>query len=536
MQVRSWHDPGSLSPASGVAGNSRAGIANQTRERDPMQRICWLIVLLVLLVPIWWGTDGKDPWDLDGIAPGPTLKGMRSGFGPGWDARDGPLQYPPASYYLVALTYAPALVLFKVTGELKTPSGTYPWGFTHPGLSMGVLVILARLVAVVAAIVIIRLAVADLRSRGVRCPSALAAMLMIGSPVFVYYARTSNVDMHYLAWLWLGFAFVERRPATLQRLVWAGSAAALAFCTKEQAAPIAAVILGAAVIGAWRLPETGHSKPWTRAILPLLAGTVTYAVIWLLPLNHAGCLHHYDYLLHVAKYPRDFSMTPAGFLAFALRLVTYLPDTLGWPLILGIVSGLALSMRVQGLRLRWLALGLYLVWILGPIGYAYNRFLLPFLLVAVPIGCAGLERTADLLARRPVARGFSVVALALAVLAGGPWLGVSMLADPRYQAEQWMNGALSPGTTVLLAGNPMFLPRVPPSMQVINLRDRPDATAAAKFPENSVLVCGRFSPSSAAMLPGLTRSFRRSKFTRRFGLTIAPDIEVYRRVPPGAGD
>ena len=202
-----------------------------------MRRLGWLIVLLVLLVPIWWGTDGKDPWDLDGIAPGPTLKAIRSGFGPRWDARYGPLQYPPASYYLVALTYVPALAVFKVTGELGVPSGTYPWGFSHPELSMGLLVILGRLVAVLAALAIVRLAIADLRSRGIRRPPVLVGLLLIGSPVFVYYARTSNVDMHYLFWLWLGFVLVEHRPATPRHLAWAGSAAALAICTKEQSAP-----------------------------------------------------------------------------------------------------------------------------------------------------------------------------------------------------------------------------------------------------------------------------------------------------------
>lgn len=495
-----------------------------------MQRLCWLIILLVLLVPIWWGADGKDPWDLDGIAPGPTLKAISTGFGPGWDAQHGPLQYPPASYYLIALTYVPTLALFKTTGELGSPSGTYPWGFSHPELSMGLLVILGRLVAVLAAIVIIRLAIADLRSRGIRCPSVIVGLLLIGSPVFVYYARTSNVDVHYMLWLWLGFVLVEHRPATLKRLAWAGSAAALAICTKEQCAPIAATILGAAVASAWRLQMAGKASGWRRALIPLLAAGVTYGIIWVLPLNQAAWRHHYDYLFHIARYPRDFAATPAGFASFAARLVGYFPAVLGWPAILGVISGLILSVRVRGLGLRWLALGLYFVFFLGSIGYVYSRFLLPALLVVVPTGCAGIGRALDLLSRRPARRTVSIALLAMSVLAGGPWLGLTMLTDPRYRAETWMKESLAPGTTVLLAGNPMFLPRVPRSMRVVYLKDRQGGIQGGDLPVDSVLLRSNLSPTDEDRNWEIARSFPAPSFANRFGLTIAPRIDVYRHV------
>ena len=93
---------------------------------------------------------------------------------------------------------------------------------------------------------------------------------------------------------------------------------------------------------------------------------------------------------------------------------------------------------------------------------------------------------------------------------------------------------MAPGTTVLLAGNPMFLPRIPRSMRAAYLKDFQGAVAETELPGSSVMVRSSFSRPDVGTGWEIARSFPIPAFARRFGLTVAPDIEVYRRIPPAA--
>ena len=166
---------------------------------------------VLLLAGITWGLHPQFSWDVDNTAPGSVLKAIAQKFGPHWSS-----SYGPIPYFTMALPMIPMLVGFKFSHELGTPSGTYPWGFAHPDFSVNALTLGARATTVLAALLIVAMAMREARRRG-SGRAWVAALLLAGSATFTYYARTSNVDVHYLFWAWAAFHLAEhgRRARTL---------------------------------------------------------------------------------------------------------------------------------------------------------------------------------------------------------------------------------------------------------------------------------------------------------------------------------
>jgi hypothetical protein len=196
-------------------------------------------------VPIWWGADGRYPWDVDNIAPASVLKEIAARFGPGRL-----IQYGPVPYLLTALVYVPALAVMRLIGELGRPSPDYPWGLAHPEQSMTVLVVLARAVSMALGIGLTVLMTRRARRDGLAGAAWIVPLLVLGSPTFMYYARTSNPDVQYVFWLVLGFHCLEQGATRLRWLAAAAGAAALAIATKDQAFPLAFTVIGAAAFKA----------------------------------------------------------------------------------------------------------------------------------------------------------------------------------------------------------------------------------------------------------------------------------------------
>jgi len=430
----------------------------------------WLALLAILALGLAWGAHQPYSWDADNIAPGPVLRGIAQRFGPGWYS-----SYGPVPYYLVAMVYIPLLGFFKMTGELGTPSAEYPWGFDHPDASMAALIIAARVVSLLLAIpaawTLVRAAFPP--ESGV-LRRWIVPVLLIGSPVFVYYARTTNVDMHYFAWLALGFLLVQRRESGPAGLAGAGACAVVAVCSKEQAAPFAAVILATAFFRAlfW------ESRPRVQAIAGLaLASAGAYAASWMLPLNLAGWRRHHDFIFHVAKYDRAYPLTIEGFRDLGGRLLELTPVALGWPAILGLTFALVFRASWRGLGPRAIACGIYLLGFIGPIGYVYPRFLLPLLLLVIPLAARGWNEAFERVPAGSVSRLAFAAILLVFTLTGGPNLTVVQLTDARYAVQHWLK-TLPPGATVEVAGNARFQARMPHEARVIyttmdSLRVRP---------------------------------------------------------------
>jgi len=508
------------------------------RSAAPRERIAWALLAILLLIPIGWGAHQPSSWDVDNIAPGSVLRGMAAHFGPAWFS-----SYGPIPYLLTAVLYAPLLLAMRLTGELGTPSREFPWGFAHPDVSVTLLVIVARLLTVALALgVALTLArAARPRSGGDARPAGFwVPLLLAGSAAFAYYARTTNVDMHYLFWLGLGFVLAERPGARLSRYATAAACASAAVCCKEQSAPIALAILLAA---AWNARGAVGAA---RGVLAVgAAAALAYAAAWMLPFHLEGWRAHHDFVFHVARYERAYPLTPAGLAALGGRFVRLLPVALGWPVLAALVAALWIRPAARDLGWRALGLGLYLCGFVAPVGYIYPRFLLPLLLIAVPLGARALDAGFVRLPG-PAWRALAATALGLALLTGAPNLSAVQLTDTRYVVARWLERRLPAGGLVEIAGNPRFQATPPAGSRV--LYTTPDSLRAApRGPQGDVVLLSsidwvyfeRDSTSRVAWHDPLTRVggdyspaivFAPSRPTGNvLGLYVSPVIHVYVR-------
>src|SRR6185503_5516368 len=179
-------------------------------------------------------------------------------------------------------------------------------------------------------------------------------------------------------------------------------------------------------------------RNWGAAISVPAAAALAYAFAWRLPFAIESWRSHHAFIFGVAKYPRSYPATPVGFAELALKVMGQMPEVIGLPVFIGIVFAIAMRVSWRGLGPRVVACGLYLVVFLGSIGYSYERFLLPVLIVAVPLAVRGYRAAFDAWAARPAWRRALVTAAVLSVVIGGPAMSWVMLNDPRYEVERWL--------------------------------------------------------------------------------------------------
>ncbi len=417
--------------------------------RGRPELLALIVLVVVLLLPIHWGLDPQWSWDVDNTAPGSVLRAIAARFGPTWSS-----SYGPVSYMVQAIPMVPLLVWFKVSGELGVPTSEPPWGFAHPGLSVAALTLAARAVSVLLATLLVVFVLRELRRSSASRHAWLAPVLFIGSATFVYYSRTTNVDIHYLFWLGLAFHLAERAERA-RGLFAAGAFAALAVCTKEQAAPFALVAVLLASRRGLRGVSPGLPAGLRSAILPIVAALLAYLIVWRLPMGVPGWLEHHRFVFADARYERTFAASAWGTLQLAARTLELFPLALGLPVLAGVVLALARRVSWRGLEARAIACALYLVTFLGGVGYVYPRFLLPLLLLFVPLT---IRAVASL---RPSAARATAVAFCVLAVAGGPVLDWVQCNDPRLALERWLAPRIRAGADVELAGNPHFQARVP---------------------------------------------------------------------------
>jgi len=415
----------------------------------------WGVLIVTLLIAIGWGAHAPHAWDVDNIAPGSVLRAMAARFGPGWYS-----SYGPVPYLMVGILYAPLLLAFRLIGELGIPVADYPWGFRHPEGSVGTLILAARLLTVALALAVAWLAV---RERWSDAPRArwLVPLLLAGSPAFAFYSRTTNVDLHYLFFLALAFHCAGRDGGWRTRAL-AGAAAALAVCCKEQSAPLAAVAAAAAGWSALSAPVPRAQRLRNLAAVAIGA-LAAYALAWGLPFNTSGWLAHHRFLFEQARYAREFAASPAGYAQLALRTGALLPLALGWPILAGALLAVARPAAWRGLGARVLGQLLYAAGFLAVVGYVYPRFLLPVLLLALPLAVRGWSGVMEGGSAR---RRGAVTALLVLVAIGGPLLGIAQVRDTRYRAAEWLahhrtEARATAPLRVELVGNPRFQARVP---------------------------------------------------------------------------
>jgi hypothetical protein len=437
----------------------------------------WLLGILALsaLLNCWhltWGLpNGNHSWAADAIGPVTAFAVARRAFGSfnsGWFY----FKYPPGWPLLMAIAGAPYLVVLFVTGGWRHPTGEYPYGFADPERSLFVLAMIGRLLNVGFGVALSAVAYGIGRHLYGRDAARWSAFLVATAYPVVYYAHTTNLDISYCFWLILALfcAIVAAESDRLPAWIGLGASAAMALSTKEQGfaflLPLPIMALAARVrrTGSWRVC-------WQAPTISMLvAGAVTLALANNVVGNPSGFAGRIAYLLGHPFPGVQARLAPVEFrvwkgakeLVYVRHLWDGLSSSLG--LLLLALAGLgAITAWRRPRAAVWLLLPTLALYYLSLRGLELItlRYLLPISVVALVLLGGLLGDVWTWSARSSLRWGVGAILAVLAMfsLARAVELDALLVADTRYQAEDWMADHLQRGMRAEVYQKPAYLPR-----------------------------------------------------------------------------
>ena len=428
----------------------------------------WFWILAAAAVPrlagLAWGMPASDGWDDDGFAPRNFLTALaltwkQCSFFTYPPLHALVLAIPSLPVALIALLHAPSLTQSGVVGEITKP--VYMTYFAGT----------ARLVNLVMSLGIITCAGQMAQLIATRRAGLFAAAACALGVTLTYYSQVSNLDVPYLFWSMLSLLTWMRAIATRDtaRFRWAILFAAAAIATKDQAYGLFALSIPALLM-VW-FARDGWARVNARQITAALARPALLALAALLVLdgaitNPGGFIKRLAYLTGPAS--QDFATYTndiAGRVALLIDMAKFFTH--------GIAAlGSALFTIGAGFSLMRIRKMSVLVPLLAILSFTLcfnlvalrsdDRFLLPQAVLA----CVFIGIAVDKLFVMPERQTQRMAHMALAVIALFALyacLGVdaAMLADPRYDAEQWMADNIRPGDSIETYGQNAYLPRLP---------------------------------------------------------------------------
>jgi len=453
------------------------------RSRDIALLAFFALALLLYAPGLGWGLPEATragqvrAWGGDEIAPlGPIaeLYSVLVRRGPPFNP-----QYPLFHYIVAALAVGPYWAFLLLTGGLKDPVPTYPYGLADPARTLAVTTVLVRFVSTLMAAGVVVLALRTGTKLRDRTTGLVAATLVLLSYPMFYYSRTSNVDMAALFWTALGLALFAEYLAsglTVRRAAALGAVTALATATKD--ASYAPLVLAAAIL---LVREWLRSGP-DRARRTLVIGAAGLATLIAVYLPASGLiLHPGRYWEHVrfitggaagpsAPYYFTTPATMAGYLGLVAKTGRHVAESLGAGTIALAVAGFGLALVRFRRLLLFVLPALGIIAVIVPARYVLLRFTMPvayiFTFLAAYAAAEGLR------AHRPWARATSRLLVAAACVWSGLRAGdltVQMLADSRDDVSAWLSERLGEGEAVGYIGTFHALPRLPAENPMVRL-------------------------------------------------------------------
>jgi 4-amino-4-deoxy-L-arabinose transferase-like glycosyltransferase len=418
----------------------------------------WILGASVILniAGIWWGLPGN--WVAIELRPVYVLDGLSHHFSHGWyDA------YPPVHFYLLTAAWSP-LLLLDWLGRLN---------LDDTAMSAAMVAISRFVSLILASGIVVAACVCGARAFGRRAGIAAAAIVALAAP-FVYYAKTGNVDVPYLFWWAASMVFYLRllEDGRLGDYVAFAAAATLSVCTKDQAYGLYILPPVAIVAQIWSVNRrAGVRYGLARALVDrrLIAAAGASAALFFvchnLLFNLDGFMEHVRYIAGPGSETyRVYEPTAAGRLALLRQTIRLIEISMGWPLFLAGVFGVALAMSTARLRLMtvWLLVPVvsYYFGFINVILYNYDRFVLPMCFVLALFGGLTIDRLLFSNGRlRHWAAAVVALAFSYSVLYAAT-VDVLMIGDSRYAAERWMHAQIGRGELVAVSELREYLPRI----------------------------------------------------------------------------
>jgi 4-amino-4-deoxy-L-arabinose transferase-like glycosyltransferase len=543
-------------PAARTADTTADAEAARATRSSRARRALFAIVLAGVLLNLWaigWGLPNMPyTWAADEFSPLSVHNAIEKRFSNGWFEL-----YPPMHVYVLALAQAPVEILAATGVVTFDDPRTYEIAFY-----------LLRLVSVVMAagiVGVVFLISRDLFDERSAVWSAAAAACV--APL-VYYGKIANVDVPFVFWL---LCSMRSYLKIVQTGAWRDYAvfaitAACAIGTKDQAygfyllVPVVIVLAEAAA-----RRRAGNGRPVSAALLngrmvgAGLLGLLVLALIHNLAFNAPAATERLRIITgDMTAGMQEFQNTPAGHLGLIALGIRHVRFSMGWPLFLIGVAGTALAVLRWRSDRRPLALLVpivsYWLFLIVPILYNFDRYMLPVALIMAVYAGAPLARLAGPAGRlRPVRLALLIGVFGYS-LAYATSINTLLDCDSRYEAERWMRANITSDKRLMAIGYSMYLPRlqdfttmtsVRPTIEELDSQDPDYIVTTSLFDE------WRFRQEPASTLffqrlrAGRTRyaMAHRSKGTPRWNLIslrgvrsnldkINPEIVIYQRIRP----
>jgi len=384
------------------------------------------------------------------------MNGMEMKFSNGWFAR-----YPPLHFYLLSLFYLPVYFL----NALKI--------LTVPGLPMNtIFFIIGRLISVFMGTFIVFMVylcgceIIDKKS------ALFASLITALTPPFLYYSKTSNVDIPYIFWFIIALYFFIRilKYHRTYDYIFFASTAVFSICTKDQAYGLL-ILIPFIIIYSYHRHNRAHGKPnnWVKSLFnkktisALIIGTSLFALIHNFIFNFQGFKKHLLLIIGPAKGERIFSGSILGFINMSIYTIKQLNFILGWPILIICILGFiyALTRKKKYSVTFWLlvpGISYYLSFIFI-IGKDTLRHLMPIYILMSFFAGLGLSSFLFSSKKLKIIKYALVILLFVNSAIYSLSVDVMMVSDSRYYVEHWMQKNIKRDESILFAGYINFLPR-----------------------------------------------------------------------------
>jgi len=443
-----------------AASLARAGLNPVGRSLERIgvwPRLKWILLasLVLNVAGIWWGLPGS--WVAIELKPQYILEALSQHFSHGWyDA------YPPVHFYLLTAAWSPLLLLSALDRLTFDSAAAYT-----------ALVVISRVVSLAMAAGIVAAACAcATRAFGPRVGLTTAAIVAVTAP-FLYYAKTANVDVPYLFWWALSMVFYLEllESGRMRDYLLFAVAATLSVCTKDQAYGL--YLLAPLVIVSQICREnrrTGMPRALLRAVVDrriwaaAAASLALFAICHNVLFNSGGFMDHVRFITGPGSQAyRVYPPTLAGHLELLRTTIRLIEVSMGWPLFVAGLAGLALAIAAPAWRRTaiWLVVPVvsYYFGFINVVLYNYDRFVLPMCFVLAIFGGIAVDR----LLSSARARRWGVAAVTAAFAYTALYAGTVdflMIEDSRYTAERWMRAHVGREDLIGVSGLHEYLPRL----------------------------------------------------------------------------
>lgn len=443
----------------------------------------WILCTAAILrfVGIAWGLPASDGWDDDGIAPRNFLVGIAETYKSG-----SYFTYPPLHMIFLAILASPGWIIALFNAHALVQRDVIAEIIQVPYMTF--FAVVARLVSAAMSVGTIYLVGKMAEAIGGRRAGLCAAAACVLNAALTYYGQVTNLDGPYLFWsafsLWWWMRVIaEHEPRHMR---WAALSAAAAVATKDQAYAIFLVSVPLALLLWFALDRWPRQNARSVIVTFLLWASV--AVLALLAVdgaivNPTGFAARIAFLTGQAS--TDYAQYQdnwTGRLRLLQDMWAYFPRY--YPSAAALLGAFGVLLHVFRSRDERSLFVAGLLPLLAMISFTVafnfvalrteNRFLLPqSVFIAVYIGVA-VDRLA--FASQPLikyaARGFVLIVAAIAFYrcAG---IDAAFVADPRYDAERWLDAKVRPGDTIETYGLNVYLPRFPRNAIVTRLDVKP---------------------------------------------------------------